>query len=72
MEFIKGWKYNTEEEVLAARKAVDDYYEFPKPWDDITKHWVDYEYNGAIWYIMWDETVEVVLGESEEFEINID
>lgn len=69
MEFIKGWKYSTEEEALIARQLVDDYYEFPKPWDNITLHWTDYTYDGNIWYILWDETVETVLGEPEEFEI---
>jgi hypothetical protein len=72
MEFIRGWKFDTEQEALEARQMVDDYYEFPKPWDSITLHWTDYLYDGAIWYIIWDESVETVLGEPEEFEINID
>lgn len=72
MESIKGYKFDTEQEAIHARKQCADFYGLPKSPDNVTKYWTDYTYDGNIWYIVWDETVEMVLGESEEFEINIE
>ena len=70
---ILGYKYNTEEEAINARESCDTYYGIPVSPDDITQNWVEYqkaELNiPQFYYIVYDETLNVVLGEPINFEI---
>lgn len=72
MEFIKGYIYNTIEEAQSACDLCTDYYS-PLPEGYV---WVDYclgKSNGLdIIYIPSDESLNVVLGEPIEFEIDTD
>jgi hypothetical protein len=71
-----GYKYQTEQEAIEARKQCADYYGLPKSPEDVTQFWVDYQVASLdtpiFWYIIYDKTIEVVLGEPIEFEINIE
>lgn len=72
---INGYKYTTEQEAIDARKQCADYYGLPVAPDDVTQYWVDYETaeldNPIFWYITFDESLEVVLGEPETFEVTV-
>jgi hypothetical protein len=70
--FIKGYKYQTEQEAQTARKQCADYYGLPKSPEDITQYWVDYQVADDFFYIIFDESIRDILGEPIEFEINID
>ena len=71
--YIKGYKYQTEQEAQTARKQCADYYGLPVAPEDVTQYWVDYEeasLNTPIfWYIIFDESIEVILGEPTTFEV---
>ena len=73
MAFINGYKFTTESKAQQAQKACNDYYGIPKKGDDTTLNWVMYgkaELNKPIfWYIIYDETLQVVLGKPTEFEV---
>ena len=73
MPFIKGYKYNTEQEAISAREACDAYYGIPVAPDDVTQNWVDYRFAGLntppFWYIIFDESLLPVLGQPTEFEV---
>jgi hypothetical protein len=68
-----GYKYTTEIEAIAARQQCDAYYGIPKSPDDVTQHWVDYnfaEFNDPqFWYIIYDVSLLPILGEPTEFEV---
>jgi hypothetical protein len=68
-----GYKYTTEQEAITARELCDTYYGIPVHPDDITQNWVDYQQatydDPTFWYIRFDQSLEVVLGEPTEFEI---
>ena len=70
---ITGYKYTTEQEAITARELCDTYYGIPVHPDDITQNWVDYQQatydDPTFWYIRFDQSLEVVLGEPTEFEI---
>ena len=70
---IDGYKYTNEQEAIDARKACADYYGLPKTPDDVTQYWVDYETaeldTPIFWYIVFDESIRVILGEPTEFEV---
>jgi hypothetical protein len=70
---VLGYKYNTEQEAIDARESCDTYYGIPVSPDDVTQNWVDYQeasLNTPIfWYIRYDDSLEVVLGEPETFEV---
>lgn len=74
MEVI-GYKYTNEQEAIDARKQCADYYGLPKTPEDVTKYWVDYntaELNTPVfYYIIFDESLKVILGEPETFEVTI-
>lgn len=70
MQFIKGYKYQTEQEAIDARKQCADYYGLPKSPEDVTQFWVDYESADDFFYIIFDESILTILGEPTEFEIN--
>jgi hypothetical protein len=70
---ITGYKYTNEQEAIDARKACADYYGLPVTPDDVTKYWVDYETaeldTPIFWYIVFDESIRVILGEPTQFEV---
>ena len=72
MEII-GYKYTIEEDAIQARKDCADYYGLPVAPDDITIYWADYWetlYNEPVfWYIKFDESIRVILGEPTIFEV---
>ena len=74
MQSINGYKYNTENEAIAAQKACDTYYGIPLHPDDITQHWCGYNFaelnNPQFWYITYDVSLVPVLAEPTEFEVN--
>jgi hypothetical protein len=73
MALINGYKYTTESEAQAAQKDCNEYYGIPVSAEDITQNWIDYQFAGLnnpqFWYIYFDESLEVVLGEPTEFEV---
>lgn len=73
MALLKGYKYTTENEAKAAQKSCNDYYGIPKNETDITKNWVNYEFaelnSPQFWYIVYDESIEIVLGQPINFEV---
>lgn len=68
-----GYKYNTEQEAIAARQQCDAFYDIPKSPEDITQHWVDYNFaelnEPQFWYITYDVSLLPVLGDPTEFEV---
>jgi len=73
---INGYKYTNEQDAIDARKACADYYGLPVSPEDVTQYWVDYETaeldNPIFWYIVFDESIRVILGEPTEFEVTIE
>lgn len=71
--FIKGYKYTTEKEAIDAKKECADYYGLPVAPEDVTQYWVDYEIaeldTPIFWYIQFDESIEVILGQPTEFNV---
>lgn len=72
---INGYKYTNEQEAIDARKQCADYYGIPVAPDDVTQYWVDYETaeldTPIFWYIQFDESIRVILGEPTEFEVTV-
>jgi hypothetical protein len=70
---ITGYKYTNEQEAIDARKQCADYYGLPVTPEDVTKYWVDYETaeldSPIFWYIVFDSSIEMILGEPTEFEV---
>lgn len=65
-----GYQYFIEQEAIDARKECADYYGLPKSPEDETIYWVDYNYSGLnFWYIIFDESIEAILGKPTNFEI---
>jgi hypothetical protein len=73
MALINGYKYTNEQDAINAREQVDAYYGIPVSPDDVTQHWVDYQTsdldNPIFYYIIFDESLRVVLGEPSTFEV---
>jgi len=70
---VTGYKYTTEQEAINAREQVDLHYGIPILPTDITQNWVDYQTaelnNPIFWYIVHDESLEIVLGIPESFNV---
>jgi hypothetical protein len=70
---IEGYKYIVEQDAIDARKKCADYYGLPINQQDVTKYWVDYETayldTPIFWYIIFDESIRVILGEPINFEV---
>lgn len=70
---VTGYKYTNEQDAINAREQVDTYYGIPVSLDDVTQNWVDYNTatldNPIFYYIIFDESLRVVLGNPEIFEI---
>jgi len=66
-----GYKYATETEAIAARKAAADYMGLPKNPNDTTIYWVNYNYSDldGFWYITYVEGLESALGEPSDITI---
>jgi hypothetical protein len=65
-----GYQYFTEQEAIDARKQCADYYGLPKSPEDETIYWVNYDYSELnFWYIVFDESIEAILGKPINFEI---
>lgn len=72
---INGYKYTTEQDAINARELVDTYYGIPVAPEDVTQNWVDYNTanldNPIFYYIRFDDSLEVVLGEPITFEVTV-
>lgn len=70
---IIGYKYDTEQDAIDARKQCADYYGLPVTPEDTTLFWVDYQtatLNEPIfWYIVHDDSLDDVLGYPIEFDV---
>jgi hypothetical protein len=70
---IIGYKYDTEQNAIDARKQCADYYGLPVNPEDTTIYWVDYQkasLNEPIfWYIVHDDSLDNVLGYPIEFDV---
>jgi hypothetical protein len=70
---VTGYKFTTEQDAITAREACDTYYGIPVSPDDVTQNWVDYQFadlnDPQFWYIRYDQSLEVVLGQPIEFEV---
>jgi hypothetical protein len=70
---ITGYKYANEQEAIDAKELVDTYYGIPVSPDNVTQNWCDYQTsefdNPIFYYIRFDESLEVVLGTPETFEV---
>lgn len=73
---ITGYKYTKEQEAIDARKQCADYYGLPVSPEDVTQYWVDYETaeldTPIFWYIVFDESIEQILGQPTQFEVTIE
>lgn len=70
---ILGYKYTTEQQAQNAVNECNTYYSIPVLPTDITQNWCEYqnaELNTPIfWYITFDETLKIVLGEPITFDV---
>ena len=70
---VNGYKYTTEQEAINAREACDTYYGIPVAPDDVTQNWVEYQTASLdtpiFYYIRFDESLKVVLGNPTDFEV---
>jgi hypothetical protein len=61
MQYINGYKYDTEQEAIDAREACDAYYGIPVSPEDVTQNWVDYQFaeydDPHFWYIIYDNSL---------------
>jgi hypothetical protein len=67
---MQGYKYTTEIEAIAARKAAADYMGLPVP-NGETLYWVNYNYSelDGFYYITYVDGLEAVLGEPSDITI---
>jgi len=72
---ITGYKYTIEQDAIDAREQCDTYYGIPVSPEDVTQNWCDYETANLdtpiFYYIRFDESLTVVLGEPEIFEVTV-
>ena len=70
---VTGYKYTNEQDAIDARESCDTYYGIPVAPDEITQNWVDYETasldDPIFYYIRFDESLKVVLGNPTDFEV---
>ena len=65
-----GYIFNTETEAINSRELNDKYYGIPVHPEDITQNWCDYKASETIpvfYYIIYDESLLVTLGEPIDF-----
>ena len=72
---VTGYKYTNEQDAIDARELVDTYYGIPVAPEDITQNWVDYNTanldNPIFWYITFDDSLRIVLGEPITFDVTV-
>jgi hypothetical protein len=72
---VTGYKYTNEQDAINARELVDAYYGIPVLPEDVTQNWVDYQTANLdtpiFYYITFDESLTVVLGQPTTFEVTI-
>lgn len=72
---ITGYKYTNEQEAINAREQVDSYYGIPISPNDVTQNWTEYQIanldNPIFYYIIFDESLKVVLGDPKTFDVTI-
>lgn len=70
---ILGYQYITEQEAQNAVNLCNTHYGIPVLPTDITQNWCEYAYAGLntpiFWYISFDESLRVVLGEPTTFDV---
>ena len=70
---VTGYKYTNEQDAINAREQIDTYYGIPIAPNDVTQNWIDYQTadldTPVFWYIVFDESIEQILGEPTEFEV---
>jgi hypothetical protein len=70
---MQGYTFTTETEAIAARQQCDAFYGIPKSPDDVTQHWVNYNFaelnDPQFWYIVFEESLTLILGTPTEFEV---
>lgn len=73
---IIGYKYLTETEAIDARSQCADFYGLPITPEDETIYWVDYNEANlntpVFWYIVFDESIEEILGAPTTFDVILD
>jgi hypothetical protein len=67
--FIKGYKYNTEQDAKEAVERCNSFYKIPKEQNDVTKNWCNYERANSFYYIVFDESLLSILGEPINIEL---
>jgi hypothetical protein len=72
---VTGYKYTNEQDAIDVREQCDVYYGIPVTPDDVTQNWVDYNTanldNPIFYYITFDESLTVVLGQPTQFEVTV-
>lgn len=71
---ITGYKFLTQQSGIDAVESLNTYYGLPKSATDTTADWC-YLYTAdmdtpVFWYISFDESMRVVLGNPETFDVN--
>ena len=73
MASINGYQYTTEQEVITAQSECNAFYGIPKSLNDITQHWVSYNFaelnTPQFYYITFDESLISILGQPTKFEV---
>lgn len=71
MAFIKGYKYFTESEVVEAREKCDAFYGIPATPESTTQNWCEFMFAElqGFYYIIFDESLLIILGQPEDIEI---
>lgn len=73
MVFINGYQYTTKQDAITAREVCDTYYGIPVSPNNTTQNWVEYHFaelnTPQFWYIVYDPSLEPVLGSPQQFEV---
>lgn len=66
-----GYKYDTEQEVISAQTACDEYYNIVPKEGNIAKHWTGYSYSELdnFYYIPAHPSLIPVLGDPSDIKI---
>ena len=69
MQYIKGYSFNTEEEVLAKINEINTHYGIPVSPDADTQNWCWYtEHADGFYYIVADDTISQFFGEAVDIQ----
>ena len=70
---ILGYEYITEQQAQNAVNLCNTHYGIPQEPNDITQNWCSYTYavlnTSPFWYIIYDDTLSIVLGEPTTFDV---